>query len=311
MSQHTTQRQTGHRTRMRAPRATDHAGRYRSPHAEQWVCHHCQWPDPDDRRCEHPRRGKQALSINDEVRGQTPLTTPVSRRRNHTVRIEKPGYQPVERTLTRHVNGWVFGNLLIGGILGTGIDAATGAIFEVEPDRIFATLAPQEQPPVAPQEQPPVAPQETATSSPTGTATSSPTGTATSSPTGTATSSPTEAAISSATETATQLPSTGGATVYGYHGTGAVSPVSVPHGDLIVDRCQDGSPGGSRSRLCEGLATRHGPTSASLASRSAVTSRVPTTRDRLSPQCSPLEPHHTPQVQILRMAPPARADVYR
>src|SRR5262249_51894650 len=64
------------------------------------------------------------------------------------------------RTLTRHVNGWVFGNLVIGGPLGTGIDAATGAIFEVEPDRVFATLEPQEQPLVARQEQPLVARQE-------------------------------------------------------------------------------------------------------------------------------------------------------
>jgi hypothetical protein len=99
------------------------------------------------------------VSINDKLRGQTPLVTSVSRRRNHTVRIEKPGYQPVETKLTRHVNGWIFGNLLIGGIPGTAIDAATGAIFEVEPDRIFATLEPQGQSPVEPQGQPRVAEQ--------------------------------------------------------------------------------------------------------------------------------------------------------
>ena len=158
MSQYTTQRQTGHRTRMRAPRLRITLAGIGLLMLSSGCATIVSGPTQTIGVASIPA-GAQ-VSINDEVRGQTPLTTPVSRRRNHTVRIEKPGYQPVERTLTRHVNGWVFGNLLIGGILGTGIDAATGAIFEVEPDRIFATLAPQEQPPVAPQEQPPVATQE-------------------------------------------------------------------------------------------------------------------------------------------------------
>lgn len=63
---------------------------------------------------------------------------------DYTVRIEKEGYAPVEITLQRSENGWVWGNILFGGIIGLTIDMATGAVYKHTPSKIEVTLAEQQ-----------------------------------------------------------------------------------------------------------------------------------------------------------------------
>lgn len=62
------------------------------------------------------------------------------RRTDHRIRLELEGYAPYEIVLTRHGSGWLFGNILFGGIIGIIIDAACGAIYELNPDTITAQL---------------------------------------------------------------------------------------------------------------------------------------------------------------------------
>ncbi|MGN6514226.1 MAG: hypothetical protein ACTHLR_00115 [Rhizomicrobium sp.] len=42
----------------------------------------------------------------------------------------KPGYQDGIATIPSDFQGWTLGNLLLGGVIGVGVDAATGAINE-------------------------------------------------------------------------------------------------------------------------------------------------------------------------------------
>ena len=57
--------------------------------------------------------------------------------------IEKPGYKPTEVRVRANINGWYFGNLLIGGPLGLFVvDPLTGAMFTLSPDHINETLTP-------------------------------------------------------------------------------------------------------------------------------------------------------------------------
>jgi hypothetical protein len=79
--------------------------------------------------------GAQVL-LNGHAIGQTPLTTRVSRWGVHRVRIEMPGYKPFEVPLQKTVNGYVSGNLFIGGVWIV-VDALTGAVFQLDvpPDR--------------------------------------------------------------------------------------------------------------------------------------------------------------------------------
>jgi hypothetical protein len=46
------------------------------------------------------------------------------------VRCTKAGYQDASATIPSDFEGWTLGNLLLGGIIGVGVDASTGAINE-------------------------------------------------------------------------------------------------------------------------------------------------------------------------------------
>lgn len=78
---------------------------------------------------------------NGQVVGKTPLVAELSRDTDHRIRIELEGYTPYEMILTRHVSGWILGNILFGGLIGIIIDAADGAIYNLKPEAISANLA--------------------------------------------------------------------------------------------------------------------------------------------------------------------------
>jgi hypothetical protein len=61
--------------------------------------------------------------------------------------MELPGYQPFEGTLTRNVSGWVFANLLFGGLIGIAVDAAGGGMYDLEPKQLTAYLVKDESKP--------------------------------------------------------------------------------------------------------------------------------------------------------------------
>lgn len=78
--------------------------------------------------------------VDDQQLGVTPVTLKLSRDDHHRVRLELEGYEPYEVLLTRHVSGWVWGNLVYGGIPGLAIDAISGAMYRLKPDSVDATL---------------------------------------------------------------------------------------------------------------------------------------------------------------------------
>lgn len=72
--------------------------------------------------------------------GNTPLLVEMSRKDNHYVRIELDGYLPYEATFTRQVSGWIFGNVIFGGVIGLAIDAISGGIYALTPEQIHAEM---------------------------------------------------------------------------------------------------------------------------------------------------------------------------
>jgi hypothetical protein len=72
----------------------------------------------------------------------TPAAVELSRQTNHRVEFSKPGYVPVNRQVLRASNPWLWGNLLIGGIIGLIIDYNTGASNDLEPDLVLVELVP-------------------------------------------------------------------------------------------------------------------------------------------------------------------------
>jgi len=85
-----------------------------------------------------------SVTVDNAASGQTPYVAKLSRKDNHIIHITADGYQPADLTLTRSVSGWVWGNLLFGGLIGLAVDAITGGLYKLTPDQLNATLAKQQ-----------------------------------------------------------------------------------------------------------------------------------------------------------------------
>jgi hypothetical protein len=76
----------------------------------------------------------------------TPCVVQVKRNADVTVSINKPGYEPQVVPLTKEVAGagaaGFAGNVLVGGVVGMGVDAVTGAALDHKPNPVEVTLQP-------------------------------------------------------------------------------------------------------------------------------------------------------------------------
>jgi hypothetical protein len=46
------------------------------------------------------------------------------------IHCTKPGYQDASGTIPSNFQGWTLGNIILGGVIGVGVDAASGAMNE-------------------------------------------------------------------------------------------------------------------------------------------------------------------------------------
>jgi hypothetical protein len=79
--------------------------------------------------------------------GTTPMTVTLKKGRGYfkaetyTVSLSKEGYQPRDITVKGQVNGWYFGNIIFGGLIGLlAVDPATGAMYTLQPKQVAGTL---------------------------------------------------------------------------------------------------------------------------------------------------------------------------
>ena len=72
--------------------------------------------------------------------GSTPATASLARKHAYLLTIALEGYQPVEMGLENGSNGWVWGNILLGGFIGLIVDFGNGAAKTIEPDVISVDL---------------------------------------------------------------------------------------------------------------------------------------------------------------------------
>ena len=73
--------------------------------------------------------------------GTTPTAVTLSRKQNHMVVIEKEGFAPESIAVTKSMGGAVAGNIIAGGLIGWGVDAMTGAHYNLAPNTISVRLA--------------------------------------------------------------------------------------------------------------------------------------------------------------------------
>ena len=75
--------------------------------------------------------------------GRTPVIADLSRKNQHFVTIELDGYMPYETTITKSASGWVWGNIVFGGLIGLAVDAISGGFYKLSPEQIEAELKEQ------------------------------------------------------------------------------------------------------------------------------------------------------------------------
>jgi hypothetical protein len=72
----------------------------------------------------------------------TPATVSLSRGDEHTITFHKDGYQDDSERLTSSTSGWIWGNVLVGGIAGAMVDAESGAGKKLSSNALNVTLTP-------------------------------------------------------------------------------------------------------------------------------------------------------------------------
>lgn len=85
------------------------------------------------------------VTINGKVIGVTPITTSIDRKSEQVVVFEKEGYKQAKMPLSTTINPWFWGNILIGGLIGSTTDGFSGAYCEYSPNKYYIPLEPMEE----------------------------------------------------------------------------------------------------------------------------------------------------------------------
>ena len=94
------------------------------------------------------------VTLSNGYSGKTPCSFKVSRKGGFVVKIEKEGYETVEVQVEGQISGGgaagMAGNVVLGGLIGAGVDAATGATKDLKPNPIDVKLVPIKQDGISP-----------------------------------------------------------------------------------------------------------------------------------------------------------------
>ena len=82
------------------------------------------------------------VTISSGHRGVTPCSFDLQRNKNHVINISKKGHRTAQIMMRKTLCGSLAGNILIGGVIGIGIDAMTGACFKLLPENVYVDLIP-------------------------------------------------------------------------------------------------------------------------------------------------------------------------
>lgn len=84
-----------------------------------------------------------SITVDNVTKAQTPFVASLSRKDNHIVHIAADGFAPADLTLTRGTSGWVWGNIVFGGLVGLAVDAISGGLYNLTPEQLSTSLAKQ------------------------------------------------------------------------------------------------------------------------------------------------------------------------
>ncbi len=80
------------------------------------------------------------ILVNGASVGKTPYTGPVIRSKSSTVTLKKDGYASKTITMNTEIEPMFWGNIIIGGVLGSTTDNSTGAMYKYAPATLTVDL---------------------------------------------------------------------------------------------------------------------------------------------------------------------------
>ena len=80
--------------------------------------------------------------IDSQIVLTTPCQASLRRDREHILQFSLEGYSPTNFYITRVSSGAGYGNIAFGGLIGAGIDCATGANYKLVPASVYVALSP-------------------------------------------------------------------------------------------------------------------------------------------------------------------------
>lgn len=83
------------------------------------------------------------VTVAGRVLGKTPLSITLDKQRNQNLVFALPGYKSVEMQLTTQIDGWFWGNIVLGGLIGSTTDGLNGSVYAYSPSQYFVTLQPE------------------------------------------------------------------------------------------------------------------------------------------------------------------------
>jgi uncharacterized protein YceK len=84
------------------------------------------------------------VTVNGRVLGKTPFTNQLDKKADQTVVFTKDGYKPVVMQLTTSLDPWFWGNIVLGGLIGSTVDGISGAVNQYAPSQYHITLEKEE-----------------------------------------------------------------------------------------------------------------------------------------------------------------------
>ena len=83
-----------------------------------------------------------SVLVDGRIIGKTPITTSLQKKSGQNIVFEKEGYKTLTMVLETRMSGWFWGNIVLGGVLGSTTDGVTGAVHEYSPSQYMVTLQP-------------------------------------------------------------------------------------------------------------------------------------------------------------------------
>ena len=80
------------------------------------------------------------ISVNGKPVGQTPFTGLLERSNKASITVSKDGYIAKTITLDTNIEPIFWGNIIIGGVIGSTTDAATGSMYKYAPGTLEVDL---------------------------------------------------------------------------------------------------------------------------------------------------------------------------